>query len=66
MSRCVACGEALSAGTIFCPCHPDGHENGWAATNRVMCDLVHRGVAPPRLRPSEREGDPERRPAEAA
>jgi hypothetical protein len=28
--------------------------HGWAAENRIMCDLLHRGIVPPRLPPRAR------------
>jgi hypothetical protein len=39
-----------------CAHHQETAEPGWAETNRVMCDLLHRGRAPVRL--SVRDRDP--------
>jgi hypothetical protein len=35
--------------------HHDQREPGWAQTNRIMCDLLHRHIAPPRLRAADRD-----------
>jgi hypothetical protein len=39
----------------LCAHHLFGNDDDWAASNRVMCDLVHRGVVPRRLPPGQRE-----------
>jgi hypothetical protein len=56
MSRCALCTTEVPAGQGLCP-HHDAQEMGWAASNRIMCDLLHRGLVPPRVRPSEREDE---------
>ena len=38
-----------------CLYHTDAYGNQWAASNRLMCDLVHRQQMPPRLPVAERE-----------
>jgi hypothetical protein len=65
MARCASCGIALSEAMPLCP-HHHARDNGWAETNRIMCDFVHRGVVPPRLRTAERDEDPRRSLQEAA
>lgn len=49
MNRCASCGLELSATMTLCM-HHDQREAGWADTNRIMCDLLHRHITPPRLR----------------
>jgi len=66
MSLCAVCGRPLSANAVVCPQHTGGSVSGWAAGNRIMCDLLHRGIAPPRLSPPERADDLARHSAEAA
>lgn len=53
MRRCAQCGFEMAGDVELCP-HHDVREHGWAASNRVMCDFVHRGKTPPRLSPEER------------
>ena len=47
ITLCVLCGVRLVGGATLCPHHVQVAGAGWAATNRIMCDLLHRGVAPP-------------------
>ncbi len=54
MNRCCACGIELSEAMTLCP-HHHFHDAGWAATNRIMCELLHRGLVPPRVPPADRE-----------
>jgi len=54
MNRCASCGAELSDTLHLCP-HHHVQEHGWAATNRIMCDLLHRGVVPPRVRTADRD-----------
>jgi hypothetical protein len=56
MNRCASCGVEVSETIALCQHHyiPD---TGWAATNRMMCDFLHRCVAPPRVPAAEREHD---------
>lgn len=52
---CALCAQhPVDGGTGLCAGHHAGAETGWAAVNRIMCDFLHRGVAPPRLEPAER------------
>ena len=54
MNHCVSCGFTLPDEIAICP-HHHVVDPAWAQTNRVMCDLLHRGIVPLRLRPRERE-----------
>jgi hypothetical protein len=49
MNRCNQCGIELSGAFTLCPHHHLHDDPGWAATNRIMCDFVHRALEPPRL-----------------
>jgi hypothetical protein len=53
MRPCSICGQPVG-GVALCGHHAGGAADGWAANNRIMCDFVHRGIAPPRVRPVER------------
>lgn len=57
MSLCASCGSELSDGTSLCRHHHLSLEVGWAQSNRMVCDLVHRGIQPARL--AVREIEPE-------
>ena len=57
MNRCDQCGGELPGAFMLCPHHYLGDDPGWAATNRIMCDFVHRGFVPQRLEPGGREDD---------
>ena len=63
MSRCAQCGFELEASFELCP-HHHVRDEDWAASNRIMCDFLHRGKEPARLPGSAREpveverGDP--------
>ena len=52
MRPCLVCGQRVR-GVALCAHHAGGAADGWAANNRIMCDFVHRGIAPPRLRPAD-------------
>jgi hypothetical protein len=54
MSRCAQCGFELEASVELCP-HHHVRDDDWAGSNRIMCDLLHRGREPARLPPSARE-----------
>jgi hypothetical protein len=56
MNLCASCGYQLPVGYALCP-HHHTTDTGWARTNRVMCDLLHRGIAPLRLRARDREDE---------
>jgi hypothetical protein len=51
MTLCASCGLELSgyaaADGVCLHHHPV--EEGWAASNRVMCDFFHRGIVRARL-----------------
>lgn len=57
MSLCASCGSELSDGTSLCRHHHLSLEVGWAQSNRMVCDLVHRGIQPARV--PVREIEPE-------
>jgi len=61
VSQCALCGQQLVGGVGLCAAHHSMPEVGWAAANRIMCDFFHRGIAAPRLSPSEAAGDPTHR-----
>lgn len=52
MSLCAAC--ALEIAAEICPHHLTV-DPGWADGNRILCDLLHRGMVPERLPVEERE-----------
>jgi hypothetical protein len=56
MGLCTLCGMQLGGAATLCA-HHDQLVSGWAAQNRIMCDLLHRGVVPPRLPTVERLDD---------
>jgi hypothetical protein len=56
MSLCAQCAFEMNGAFELCP-HHCVREADWAATNRIMCDLLHRGRAPARLAPAERDAD---------
>ena len=59
MSLCPSCVQDAGARGL-CP-HHDGPGYGahdWAAENRLVCNLVHRGIAPPRYRGEDAEPIP--------
>ena len=57
MNRCNQCGIELPEALTLCPHHHLPNDQGWAATNRIMCDFVHRGLVPWRVPPAGREDD---------
>ncbi len=54
MNRCAWCNIEVAAGSNLCA-HHDAAEIGWAASNRIMCDFLHRGRVPPRVGDVERD-----------
>lgn len=46
--HCGACGLVISGTVALCPHHTCGYDDEWAAVNRIMCDFLHRRIAPPR------------------
>lgn len=50
---CPSCGQGTSE--TLCAYHAaGGWKDTWAAENRVICDLIHRGTEPARLSAEER------------
>jgi hypothetical protein len=47
---------ALSGRTALCARHVTTYGGDWAVSNRIVCDLIHRRVEPPRL-PAEERAD---------
>ena len=47
MSLCAYCGHPSSGSAGLCTHHALHDEADWAASNRVMCDFVHRGITTP-------------------
>ena len=56
MNRCAWCNVEMATGSGLCA-HHDTSESGWAASNRIMCDFLHRGLEPPRVGDGERDED---------
>jgi hypothetical protein len=54
VSLCALCGQALTMGASLCAYHQPAPGGSWAVENRIVCDFVHRGIAPPRLSAAER------------
>lgn len=54
MSLCATCGVPLAGDRELCPHHACVYGDDWAASNRMWCAFIHRGVALPR---PERDGD---------
>jgi hypothetical protein len=54
ISVCALCGQALDSGTALCAHHQRRADDGWAIENRIICNLIHRGIVPPRLSAAER------------
>jgi hypothetical protein len=52
MRLCVCCAVELPDDQLLCPHHHEGFlDAAWARWNRLVCDLLHRGIEPPRLDP---------------
>jgi hypothetical protein len=49
MSVCAICGGPIAGKAGLCGGHALGADARWAMTNRVMCDLLHRGKLPVRI-----------------
>jgi hypothetical protein len=45
MSLCSLCGYPTGDPDSVCRHHSADHGDGWARGNRLMCDLLHRGIA---------------------
>jgi hypothetical protein len=61
VSLCALCGLTAFGDGDVCDHHADTIADTWALANRVICDLVHRKIAPQRLEPEEREEDQDSR-----
>jgi hypothetical protein len=46
VSWCASCGLALSGKAALCRHHAVAYGEDWAVANRIICDLIHRGVVP--------------------
>jgi hypothetical protein len=46
VSWCAFCGLALSGKAALCRHHAVAYGQDWAVANRIICDLIHRGVVP--------------------
>lgn len=66
MSLCAQCGLQLAGDAALSPHHHDASRNGWAAENRLMCDLLHRGIVPSRAHATDGPCEPPGCLAEAA
>ena len=56
MNRCALCNIEVPGRWSLCA-HHDAQEIGWAASNRIMCDFLHRGVPPPRVNAGANDND---------
>ena len=56
MSLCSQCGAEIYGDTALCVYH-HAVVDSWATENRILCDLLHRGVIPQRLSEAERTAD---------
>ncbi len=55
MPVCMQCGQPTDGAAEICSYHVYAIVDGWATANRMMCDLLHRGIVPPA--PSERDDE---------
>jgi hypothetical protein len=44
MRLCAFCGQPTGDPGGVCSYHSAGHKDDWARANRLMCDLLHRGI----------------------
>jgi len=56
MNRCASCATELPRAMTLCV-HHHFHDAGWAVTNRIMCDFIHRGLIPARVSALDREDE---------
>jgi hypothetical protein len=47
MSLCAYCGQPTLHGVGICGHHGTGEGDDWATANRLICDLLHRGIVVP-------------------
>ena len=59
MSLCAFCGHRTEDPGSVCGHHSTGHGDDWARENRLMCDLLHRGMKPSTLRKADPLETPE-------
>lgn len=57
VSPCPVCGQQLARPAVLCARHVGLAGESWAASNRIMCDFFHRGIAPRRMGAAERIAD---------
>jgi hypothetical protein len=55
MNPCALCGVALWGDARLCLSHHGVAYDDFAASNRIWCDFVHRGIAPQRLSAAARD-----------
>jgi len=55
MSLCSSCGLIAWGDVALCLHHHCITGDDWAASNRIWCDVLHRGKLPPRLTEAERD-----------
>ena len=56
MSLCMVCGLDLAGPAEICGYHlGDSDDAPWAASNRALCDALHRGILLRRLDIGDRE-----------
>ena len=55
MALCVLCAQPCFGPDDVCAYHTASHGDDWAASNRIMCNFVHRGIILPA--PRERADD---------
>ena len=56
MGVCASCGLEITDSSELCR-HHVSLGNGWAESNRIMCDFVHRQKVPARLDPERRSDE---------
>jgi hypothetical protein len=66
MSPCSVCGQRVVGNAGLCAHHDAVSTDSWALGNRILCDFLHRGIAPARLPASERIDEATQRLAETA
>lgn len=49
VTLCSACGLQTNVDTSICSHHHLANGDDWAVSNRIICDLIHRRLAPIRL-----------------
>jgi hypothetical protein len=59
MSLCALCGHPTRDPGSVCGYHSADHGGDWARGNRLMCDLLHRGITLSTRREDDRLEQPE-------